>query len=122
LHKPKWGLGSLNATTEAFSMKTMFFAAVLALGVAVLGSAQTTQDVYPQVHANEFVMGGGPNNAAGHLSGGVDFTLGISTLGTTHIRADEAFLDGHDIQLRGNVHLITGPDAGRLRVLADTIH
>ena len=44
-------------------MKTMFFAAVLVLGVAVLGQAQATQDVYPQVHASEFVMGGGPNNA-----------------------------------------------------------
>ncbi len=103
-------------------MRTMLFAAVLVFGVAVLGRAQTTQDVYPQVHASEFVMGGGPNGAQGHLSGGVDFTLGISTLGTTHIRADEAFLDGHDIELRGNVHVITGPDAGRLRILADTIH
>jgi hypothetical protein len=52
----------------------------------------------------------------------VEFTLGISRLGTTHIRADEAVLDGHDIELRGNVHLITGPDAARLRVDADSIH
>ena len=103
-------------------MKPILLGGVLVLGMAVLGTAQTTPDVYPQVHASEFVMGGGPNNNAGHLSGGVEFTLGISTLGTTHLRADEAVLDGHDIELRGNVHLITAPDAGRLRVFADNIH
>jgi hypothetical protein len=102
-------------------MKTMFFAAVLVLGVAVLGGAQTTPDVYPQVHASEWVMRDATSNV-GHLSGNVDFTLGISTLWTTHIRADEAIIgQSHDIELRGNVHLITGPDAGRIRVAADTI-
>src|SRR5689334_16223378 len=101
-------------------MKAIFFAGVLVLGVAVLGSAQTTRDVYPEVHAGDWVLGDA--NTAGHLSGGVDFTLGISTLGTTHIRADEAIVLGHDIELRGNVHLITGQDAGRLRVQADAIH
>ena len=101
-------------------MKTMLFASVLVLGVAVLGRAQTSQDVYPQVHASEFVRWDA--NGVAHLSGDVDFTLGVSTLGTTHIRADEAILGpSHDVELRGNVHLITAPDAGRIRILADTI-
>ena len=102
-------------------MKSVLFVAVLVLGVAVVGRAQMTQDVYPQVRASEFVMRNATNDI-GRLSGNVDFTLGISTLGTTHIRADEAIISAqHDIELRGNVHLITGPDAGRIRVVADPI-
>jgi hypothetical protein len=86
----------------------------------VLGTAQTTPDVYPQVHASTMVAWDA--NGVARLLGDVDFTLGISTLGTTHIRADEAIISAsHDVELRGNVHLITGPDAGKLRLFADTI-
>ena len=101
-------------------MKSILFGGVLVIGMAVLGTAQTTPDVYPQVHASTMV----PWDANGvvRLSGDVDFTLGVSTLGTTHIRADEAIIGpSHDVELRGNVHLITGPDAGKLRLSADTI-
>ena len=90
-------------------MKTMFFAAVLVLGVAVLGGAQTAADL-PQIHAASATGVG----SVMHLSGNVEFTLG-----TLRVTADEADLSAsHDISLSGNVHLITGP--GQMRITADT--
>jgi hypothetical protein len=105
---------------EVRMMKSILLVGVLVPAMAVLGTAQTTPDVYPQVHASTMVPGGA--NGGVRLSGDVDFTLGISTLGTTHIRADEAIISAsHDVELRGNVHLITGTDAGKLRLFADSI-
>jgi hypothetical protein len=87
-------------------MKTMFFAAVLVLGVAVIGGAQTAPaDV--AIRASAITR----DADVWHLNGNVEITMG-----TVRVIADAAdFPSGPSgIELRGNVHLTTG--SGRQRV------